>query len=86
MSRFARRDVSGSIPRRAVLHGLGAAVALPFLDSIRGAGVARAAAAAVPTRMAYLYIPNGVHVPRWRPEGEGSDFSFGPTLEPLAPF
>lgn len=87
MSRSARRGVSDlSVPRRAVLRGLGAAVSLPFLDSLRGAGVTQAAAAAVPTRMAFLYIPNGVHVPRWRPQGEGRDFSFGPTLEPLAPF
>ncbi len=87
MSRSARPGVSGpSVPRRAVLRGLGAAVALPFLDSVRGGGVTRAAAVAVPTRMAFLYIPNGVHVPRWRPEGEGREFSFGPTLEPLAPF
>ena len=87
MSRSAgRSSAAGAVPRRAVLRGLGAAVAVPFLESLRTPGVAQAAAAAVPTRMAFLYIPNGVHVPRWRPQGEGREFSFGPTLEPLAPF
>ena len=86
MSRPHSGVAAASVSRRAVLRGLGASVALPFLESFRGSGQAWAAAATVPTRMAFLYIPNGVHVPRWRPQGEGRDFSFGPTLEPLAPF
>jgi hypothetical protein len=79
--------VGRGFSRRAVLRGLGTAVALPWLESLRLSGAVRAAApAAIPTRMAFFYIPNGVHVPRWRPEGEGRDFRFGPTLEPLAAF
>jgi len=66
---------------------MGTAVTLPWLETLGRPGLARAAVAvAVPTRMAFLYIPNGVHVPRWRPEGEGRDYRFGPTLEPLAGF
>ena len=68
--------------RRAVLRGLGAAIALPSLGSLRPA--AAAAPAAIPTRMAFLYVPNGVNLSRWRPEGEGRDYRLGPTLEPLA--
>ncbi len=86
MSHSVHRGAAGSVPRRAVLRGLGVAVAVPFLESLRGAGIARAAEAAVPTRMAFIYIPNGVHLARWRPRGEGREFAFGPTLEPLAPF
>ncbi len=76
------------ISRRTVLRGLGTAVALPWLESLRLPGAVRAASAAatIPTRMAFLYIPNGVHVPRWQPEGEGRDYRLGPTLEPLAGF
>jgi hypothetical protein len=48
--------------------------------------LASAASVAAPTRMAFLYIPNGVNVEAWRPRGEGNEFKFGPTLEPLAPF
>ena len=89
MSSYSSPDsaaLPAGIPRRAMLRGLGAAIALPALSSF-GGGLARGAAAgSVPTRMAFLYIPNGVNLDRWRPEGEGSDFRFGPTLEPLAPF
>jgi hypothetical protein len=73
------------ISRRTLLRGVGASVALPVFESLRPA-LARAATAAVPTRMAVLYVPNGVFMDRWRPVGEGRDFSFGPTLEPLLPF
>ena len=79
----ARSSQSG-ISRRTVLRGIGTAIALPSLESLRPATAA--AAAAVPTRMAFLYVPNGVNVSRWRPEGEGRDYRLGPTLEPLADF
>ena len=53
---FGHAMSSGAIPRRQVLRGLGAAVALPCLASFREAGAARAAVveAGVPTRMAFL--------------------------------
>jgi len=78
----------GILSRRAVLRGLGATVALPALESFRPTGMARVSAASVttPTRMAFLYIPNGVNVDCWRPRGNGSDFELGSTLEPLASF
>ncbi|HEY1081837.1 MAG TPA: DUF1552 domain-containing protein [Prosthecobacter sp.] len=68
--------------RRAVLRGLGATVALPFLDAMRP--TARAAQAkAFPTRMGVLFMPNGVHPEKWTPEGTDKDFKFSPTLQPL---
>jgi hypothetical protein len=73
---------SQSLSRRSMLRGLGAAIALPPLESLSAA----TAAASIPTRMAFLYVPNGVHLERWRPTGEGRDYGFGPTLDPLAPF
>jgi hypothetical protein len=87
----SRHALGGSgdhgLSRRAVLRGLGTAVALPWLESLRRPIPVRAApASAIPTRMAFLYIPNGVHLPRWRPLGEGRDYRLGPTLEPLAEF
>lgn len=70
------------LSRRAVLRGLGAAVALPFLDAMRP--TARAAQAkAFPTRIGVLFMPNGVHPDKWTPEGTGSDFKFSPILESL---
>jgi hypothetical protein len=68
-----------------VLRGLGTAIALPSLASLRAASGATGGES-IPTRMAFLYIPNGVHVERWRPTGEGRDFGLGPSLEPVAPF
>ena len=34
--------------------------------------------------MAVMYIPNGVNVAHWYPEGTGRDFKLSPTLQPLA--
>jgi hypothetical protein len=76
---------ASGLSRRAVLRGLGTAIALPSLASLRAASGATGGES-IPTRMAFLYIPNGVHVERWRPTGEGRDFGLGPSLEPVAPF
>lgn len=72
------------ISRRTVLRGLGTAVALPLLDAmIPGSTYA---AAAAPRRMAFLYVPNGIHMQDWTPKTEGTDFELPATLQPLAPF
>src|SRR5688572_18339539 len=36
-----------------------------------------------PVRMAMLYMPNGVNVNAWYPEGSGRDFTLSQTLAPL---
>jgi hypothetical protein len=41
---------------------------------------------ALPVRMAFLYMPNGVNTSAWAPEGTGRDFKLSPTLEPLNDF
>ena len=43
-------------------------------------------ATGAPLRMAYLYVPNGVIMDKWRPEGVGSDFKFNKSMESLNPF
>ena len=76
------------ISRRTILRGLGATVALPFLDAMWGAS-ARAAAGGTPpspNRMAFMYIPNGAHMPDWTPAKEGSDFELPETLKALEPY
>jgi hypothetical protein len=73
------------ISRRTMLRGIGAALALPWLEAMWPARVrASENAAKGPVRLAALYMPNGVHPDMWTPEGEGRDFKFSPTLEPLA--
>lgn len=37
-----------------------------------------------PVRMAAIYMPNGVNVPMWNPEGKGRGYKLSPTLEPIA--
>lgn len=81
-----------NVTRRRFLRGMGVCVALPALESLLPARALAAAArpqmattpSGAPLRTAFLYIPNGVNVPRWTPQGTGTDYKLGPTLEPLA--
>src|SRR5437867_11080762 len=76
-----------SLPRRTVLRGLGATMALPFLEAMLPAFSRRGLAAAKPAhRFQTFYVPNGMAMPYWLPKGEGSAFELSPILEPLAPF
>jgi hypothetical protein len=47
---------------------------------------ARTAARKTPLRLAFLYVPNGIHMPSWTPTTEGSSFALPAILKPLAPF
>lgn len=71
--------------RRTFLRGLGTALALPALSSLLPRGARAAAAAKPPQRMAFLYVPNGVHMEDWTPTAEGAGFALPYILEPLAP-
>src|SRR5438093_1891058 len=76
-----------SLPRRTVLRGLGATMALPFLEAMIPAFSRRGLAAAKPAhRFQTFYVPNGMAMEYWRPTGEGTAFELSPILEPLAPF
>ncbi|MEM1249187.1 MAG: DUF1552 domain-containing protein [Acidobacteriota bacterium] len=84
------------ISRRTVLRGVGATVALPFLEAMRPA---RAAASALdvagatdPTRLVCIEMVHGAAGSNeigaqknlWAPAAEGSDFDLGPSsLKPL---
>jgi hypothetical protein len=77
------------LPRRTFLRGMGATVALPFLDAMVPA-VARAASAKAPCRMAFVYVPNGIIMNHWIPGGGDDSVSklaadLPRILEPLAP-
>ena len=76
-----------SLPRRTVLRGLGATMALPLLEAMLPAISRKGQAAAKPVhRFQTFYVPNGMAMEYWSPKGEGSDFELSPILEPLAPF
>jgi len=76
-----------ALPRRTVLRGLGASLSLPFLDAMLPALSSRAYAATTRAhRFLAFYVPNGMAMEYWTPQGEGRDFTLSPILEPLAPF
>src|SRR2546425_11208386 len=75
------------LPRRTVLRGVGATMALPFLDAMIPAFSPQARAATKPVhRFQTFYVPNGMAMEYWSPKGEGADFVLSPILEPLAPY
>src|SRR5579863_7777847 len=75
-----------SVSRREMLRGLGAAVALPLLDSMIPAFSARAATTAPVNRFGVVYVPNGMIMENYLPAKEGPDYEFTPTLSALEPF
>ena len=79
------------LDRRTVLRGMGATIALPFLDAM--------AAAQTPLRKSKVRLAaieivhgsagstvEGVKKHYWSPVKEGADFEFTPTLKSLEPF
>ena len=84
------------IPRRTFIRGMGATVALPFLDAMVPAGIgARRAAADGPTRLLCIEMVHGAAGSNeygasrnfWAPAAVGSDFDLTPSaLSPLEPF
>ncbi|MFN3190945.1 MAG: DUF1552 domain-containing protein [Aureliella sp.] len=80
-----RRTHFSKISRRTALRGLGTAISLPLLDSMSSSSMAHAATAKeAPLRIAFLYVPNGMHMPDWKPQKVGSDFQIQPIMEPIA--
>ncbi|MBB5352868.1 hypothetical protein HNR46_003117 [Haloferula luteola] len=65
--------------RRHFLQGLAATLALPSLEAF-GSPVGSLAAA--PRRLAFVYVPNGVNLSRWLPQGD--TLAFADSLAPLA--
>ncbi len=87
------------LPRRTLLAGLGAGLALPALDAMltdRGLVYdAHAQAQAQPVRFLTFFIPNGVplHYPqgktdeyRWFPREEGDKYTMTMCLQPIADY
>jgi len=77
------------IPRRLVLRGIGAALSLPFLDSM---APAQERIGKRKSRLACIEMVHGAagssdagkHF--WSPAREGADFDFSYTLDPLEPY
>src|SRR5688572_26094431 len=72
------------LSRRTVLRGMGVALGLPALESMRL--FANDGSPKPPTRMAFAFVPNGVNTKMWFPKEVGADWELTPSLMPLAPF
>jgi hypothetical protein len=74
-----------ALPRRTVLRGLGASLALPLLDAMIPAMTAVAATPAKPVRrLGFVYIPMGSTIAQWTPAGtNGKLAELSPTLRSL---
>ena len=76
-----------AIPRRTVLRGIGASLALPLLDSMIPAFGPAARAAAQPVRrLGVVYVPNGMVMKNWAPQSDSTAFEIMPTLKPIEAF
>lgn len=80
------------LSRRTVLRGLGASLALPFLEAMLPRAAcgapstfkALAKSGAKPTpRAIFCYVSNGVNILDWVPATKGADYALSPTLETL---
>ena len=72
--------------RRTFLRGVGTTLALPFLDAMLPSELlvkAHAAGKKFPKRMAFFYVPNGVHMPAWSPAKAGALRELPELLTPL---
>jgi hypothetical protein len=69
-----------SVARRTLLKGLGAAVALPVLDSMLPALTAQTAST---PRLGWVYVSHGVIFDQWKPTTIGKGFELTPNLKPL---
>ena len=74
------------LPRRAILRGIGASVALPLLDAMVPALGQSSKLTEPVSRLGYVYLPMGMDPSPWVPQKEGRLESLTPSLEPLNPF
>jgi hypothetical protein len=74
------------LPRRTILRGVGASIALPFLDAMVPPLAATRASAAQPVkRLGIVYLPMGMNMAKYTPLSEGA-LELSPVLSPLESF
>ena len=85
--------MSKRLSRRTVLRGMGTALALPFLESmaisaplISSPRIVPRGEAKAPVRTAFIYVPNGMHMRDWTPDGVGRRFELPKILNQMAEF
>src|SRR5262245_44815076 len=73
-----------ALPRRTFLRGMGTAMALPLLDGMVPALATAQGRPKSPTRLSFVYVPNGIIMNHWTPVTTGAGFEMTPILAPLA--
>ncbi len=76
-------SLSAKISRRTLLHGVGTAMALPFLEAMIPTSVLAQSAKKRPNRMAFIFVPNGIHMASWTPKTTGIMSELPQTMQPL---
>lgn len=71
---------TASATRRQFLRGAGAALSLPWMESL-----ASAASSKPPVRFGLVYFSNGVEPEHWWAKGAGKNMEIGPALAPMRP-
>jgi len=71
------------LSRRTVLRGLGATMALPFLESMMPLRTIAGSTNGIPARMAVFYFGTGMNMRQFEPTEEGPNFALPPILKPL---
>jgi hypothetical protein len=75
------------LPRRTFLRGVGATVALPFLEAMVPAIAPVARAQEItPTRFTGIFVPHGAAPGYWVPESSAPGFAFPYIWQPLEPY
>ena len=84
------------LSRRTVLRGLGTAIGLPMLEAMMPTAplianiVRNPVEVAPPVRMAFLYVPNGMHMPDWKPQSKDAknerEFDLQSIMKPIEGF
>lgn len=72
-----------AISRRVVLKGLGATVALPWLESVRVLADEAPKANTPPKRFAFLFFGDGIHPAGWWSKGSGANLELGSNFAAL---
>jgi hypothetical protein len=73
------------ISRRVVLRAAGAAMALPWLESLPVVASTSYRSERFPKRFAVLFMGNGINGNHWWARGNGADMTLSRSLQPLEP-
>ena len=75
--------MAAKLKRRNFLRGVGATMALPWLETASFSAETGDRLTEPPLRMAAIFMPNGVRPDYWTPAGDGEDYEITPHLKPL---